>query len=322
MCRIVNKLSWTFTWQGEEVTFDYNFVRVFGAAAKKCECGSANCRGYIGGDLTNSEVIAQDDSEDEYTEPVMICDEGDMKEDWNDILLNNSNDREDEIANEPSVNIHGMKKLIVTVGQSIITSHTSETSPQIAEGADSAQVVESSVADGFGVYDSIGNNSAANVVEKLNNSKTVGEFLKGSTPAGLKVEYEGIVSQIDQIDESSQVKDITSESDGIVNKSMSSTHKSAISVLHSKSLSGKVECKRNLKYATLERRDELARSNCLTKTKRSSSIKKGEPKLNSLKDKASPDVDKLSAELHKSKKLPKTSVSHHLEAGMRRYSRQ
>ncbi|XP_057795670.1 histone-lysine N-methyltransferase ASHH2 isoform X2 [Salvia miltiorrhiza] len=295
--------------KGEEVTFDYNFVRVFGAAAKKCECGSANCRGYIGGDLTNSEVIAQDDSDDEYTEPVMICEEGDMSEDWNDILLNNS---KDEIANAPSENIYKMKKLIGTVGESLITSHTSETSPQLAEGADSAQVVIR-VADGFGVYDSIGNNSAADVVEKSNsNNKTIGEFLKGSTPAGLKVESEGIVSQMH---ESSQVEDITSESDGIVNKSVSSTHKTVISVPHSKSLSYKVECKRSLKYATAEGRDELAKSNCLTKTKRLlSSIKKGKPKLNALKDKVSPDVNKLSAELNKSKKLPKMSLSHNLEA--------
>ncbi|KAG0470951.1 hypothetical protein HPP92_015497 [Vanilla planifolia] len=58
--------------KGEEVTFDYNYVRVFGAAAKRCICGSADCRGYIGGDPSNSEVIVQDDSDGEDVEPLMV----------------------------------------------------------------------------------------------------------------------------------------------------------------------------------------------------------------------------------------------------------
>ncbi|KAH6832766.1 histone-lysine N-methyltransferase [Perilla frutescens var. hirtella] len=287
--------------KGEEVTFDYNFVRVFGAAAKKCVCGSANCRGYIGGDLTNSEVIAQDDSDDEYKEPVMICEDGEMNKDWNDIMLNNSNDREDEIAKEPSHNIYSMEKLIDSVSESIIVSHTSKPSPQKVGGVNSAQVAEVRVGDGFRVYDSIDNKSTANVVEKLNNNKTKGESLKRSTPAGLKVECRGIQSQMRK-----------------VKKAMSSAHESTISVSHSKTLSDKVECKRNLKHnATVEGSDVLTQSNSLTKTNRSlSSIKKGKPKLNALKVKVSPNVDKLSVEMHKSKKLPKLPLSHHFEAVM------
>lgn len=56
------------------MTFDYNYVRVFGAAAKKCVCGSSQCRGYIGGDPLNSDVIVQD-SDEEYPEPVMVCED-------------------------------------------------------------------------------------------------------------------------------------------------------------------------------------------------------------------------------------------------------
>jgi histone-lysine N-methyltransferase SETD2 len=64
--------------KGEEVTFDYNYVRVFGAAAKKCVCNSSQCRGYIGGDPNNNELIVQGDSDDdEYPEPVMIYEDGD-----------------------------------------------------------------------------------------------------------------------------------------------------------------------------------------------------------------------------------------------------
>ncbi|XP_068651991.1 uncharacterized protein [Aristolochia californica] len=62
--------------KGEEVTFDYNFVRVFGAAAKKCLCGSSECQGYIGGDPSNTEAIVQVDSDDEYPEPVMLYENG------------------------------------------------------------------------------------------------------------------------------------------------------------------------------------------------------------------------------------------------------
>lgn len=58
------------------MTFDYNYVRVFGAAAKKCYCGSSQCRGYIGGDLLNSEVVVQGDSDEEYPEPVMVYGDG------------------------------------------------------------------------------------------------------------------------------------------------------------------------------------------------------------------------------------------------------
>ncbi|XP_037497097.1 histone-lysine N-methyltransferase ASHH2 isoform X2 [Jatropha curcas] len=60
--------------KGEEVTFDYNYVRVVGAAAKQCYCGSPQCRGYIGGDPTSTEVIDQVDSDEEFPEPVMLED--------------------------------------------------------------------------------------------------------------------------------------------------------------------------------------------------------------------------------------------------------
>ncbi|KFK42127.1 histone-lysine n-methyltransferase setd2 [Arabis alpina] len=61
--------------KGQELTFDYNYVRVFGAAAKKCYCASSHCRGYIGGDPQNGDVIVQSDSDEEYPELVIIEDE-------------------------------------------------------------------------------------------------------------------------------------------------------------------------------------------------------------------------------------------------------
>jgi hypothetical protein len=61
--------------KGQELTFDYNYVRVFGAAAKKCYCGSSHCRGYIGGDPLNGDVIIQSDSDEEYPELVILDDD-------------------------------------------------------------------------------------------------------------------------------------------------------------------------------------------------------------------------------------------------------
>ncbi|KAF7816807.1 histone-lysine N-methyltransferase ASHH2 isoform X1 [Senna tora] len=66
--------------QDEEVTFDYNYVRVFGAAAKKCYCGSPHCRGYIGGDPHNTEIIVQSDSDEEFPEPVMLTEDGEIED--------------------------------------------------------------------------------------------------------------------------------------------------------------------------------------------------------------------------------------------------
>ncbi|CAG0890824.1 unnamed protein product [Cyprideis torosa] len=52
---------------GEEITFDYKFER-YGRAAQKCLCGSAKCRGYIGGgDEGDEESGDEDDSDDEET---------------------------------------------------------------------------------------------------------------------------------------------------------------------------------------------------------------------------------------------------------------
>ncbi|GER38740.1 histone-lysine N-methyltransferase [Striga asiatica] len=111
--------------KGEEVTFDYNYVRVFGAAAKKCICGSPNCRGYIGGDLTNSEVIVQGDSDEEFVEPVMTCNDREIKEDWNDIVSNSLCYMEKETVSEPPENRDRRKKqLNVAAHSENITSET------------------------------------------------------------------------------------------------------------------------------------------------------------------------------------------------------
>ncbi|XP_062219305.1 uncharacterized protein LOC133919077 [Phragmites australis] len=57
--------------KGEELTFDYNYVRVSGAAPQKCFCGTAKCRGYIGGDIS-VDSITQDDAEAGHFEQMVV----------------------------------------------------------------------------------------------------------------------------------------------------------------------------------------------------------------------------------------------------------
>ncbi|KAL6899217.1 hypothetical protein ACP4OV_005875 [Aristida adscensionis] len=57
--------------KGEELTFDYNYVRVSGAAPQKCFCGTTKCRGYIGGDISVVDTITQDDAEAGHFEEVV-----------------------------------------------------------------------------------------------------------------------------------------------------------------------------------------------------------------------------------------------------------
>lgn len=143
-------------------------------------CGSPNCRGYIGGDLTSSDVIAQDDSDDEYGEPVMVCEDGEMKEDWKEIMSNTLSNEENKISSESPENICSVKKNTSAVGDRIADSHTSE-DPHVAE--------------------------------ELNTNKITVEPSKGFMPAAaLKVETEGLQSKMHL---SSQLMD---NSDGVLNK--------------------------------------------------------------------------------------------------------
>ncbi|KAK4429611.1 Histone-lysine N-methyltransferase ASHH2 [Sesamum alatum] len=292
--------------KGEEVTFDYNYVRVFGAAAKKCVCGSPNCRGYIGGDPLNSEVVVQDDSDDDYLEPVMTCGDRDMNDDWNDIMSNSLNDGQHESASKPPANKYNMKKRINTVGESISDSHTSEPSTQKVEGVKTVQVEKSIVQDRSEVENSAANDSATDAFERLDINKITGQSLNGSVSATSKVESEGLWSRMHS---SSQLMDISFQSDGVENKAMSSTQSPI------KSLSDMVESKRKLKYAAVRRRHEPPKSSSLAKTNSSSSsIKKGKHGSDVVNDKETIDVDTSNAALEKSKKLPELSLNNRFEA--------
>ncbi|XP_051124458.1 histone-lysine N-methyltransferase ASHH2-like isoform X2 [Andrographis paniculata] len=288
--------------KGEEVTFDYNYVRVFGAAAKKCVCGSANCRGYIGGDPTSSEIIVQDDSDDEFSEPVMTCGDKELNEDWRDIMLNSSKVGENENANEPKDNISMAKKLISTAGEDIMESQAPEPLAQVVEDVYSAQVQNDVVRDEF----EVGNYS----VEQLATDKVNGESMRGTKSTDFKVDSEGLQSQVHG---SSQFMEMSVLTDGISDTETFSVLGSAVAAASpGKSLSDTVEPKRKLKHAAVG--GELATSNSLTKIKSSSSVRKRKPKNNAISPKRMPDTDKLNATLNKSKKLPGLNMNSHFEA--------
>jgi len=58
--------------KGEELTFDYNYLRVIGAAVKKCDCGSAECRGFIGSDPFSPAAVLPNDLDENCEVPGMI----------------------------------------------------------------------------------------------------------------------------------------------------------------------------------------------------------------------------------------------------------
>lgn len=120
--------------QGEEVTFDYNYVRVFGAAAKKCVCGSSGCRGYIGGDPSNTETIVQGDSDDEYPEPVMMHENGEVEHRIEDIIPRTS------LFDAASVK---------HVGVSLETTDTIRKSSNFIQELESSSQVQQSVIESF-----------------------------------------------------------------------------------------------------------------------------------------------------------------------------
>ncbi|KAL2519978.1 histone-lysine N-methyltransferase ASHH2 [Forsythia ovata] len=272
--------------KGDELTFDYNYVRVFGAAAKKCVCGSPNCRGYIGGggDPLNSEVIVHDDSDEEYPEPVMFCEDNEMNYYWNDIMKTSLNDREIKSVKETAANEDRMEQLesALLPLETALEIRSSENLIRNEQTSVKSQVRDTVVHDECQLEDS----SSADVHLDMN-KETRGSMNRYAS-AGLKVESE------------------EAEHSGF--------HVSTPTALPRKSLSDVVETKRKLK-AGIEGRDELAKSETLSNRHRSSSsVKKGKLKTNSVNDKKNPDVAKSHASPYKSNKLLELSLYSHVEA--------
>ena len=85
------------------MTFDYNYVRVSGAAPQKCFCGTAKCRGYIGGDISVVDTVTQDDAEAGHFEQ-MVPDKDSER-----LMGANGSDSDGSLQNiaEPDFSIQG-----------------------------------------------------------------------------------------------------------------------------------------------------------------------------------------------------------------------
>ncbi|KAF8653175.1 hypothetical protein HU200_062624 [Digitaria exilis] len=78
--------------EGEELTFDYNYVRVSGAAPQKCFCGTAKCRGYIGGDISVLDTVTHADAEEAHFEQ--------LDKDSEELIVTNGSDSD---ASHPNI---------------------------------------------------------------------------------------------------------------------------------------------------------------------------------------------------------------------------
>ncbi|KZV45935.1 histone-lysine N-methyltransferase ASHH2 [Dorcoceras hygrometricum] len=290
--------------KGEEVTFDYNYVRVFGAAAKKCVCGSLNCRGYIGGDPSNSEVIVQGDSDDEFSEPLMICEDKELNDDWNDIMSNTLSERDNEIANESGEKMYRMNKMEYAAGL-LETTKEAHSSRETQDG-------------GGDIYTS-SQEFLTDDVKQLDMDKETGESLNRSSPAAFDLAAEDIVSQKPC---SVELKIISSKSDDSMkstcqnepSSAQNRVENSSCSALTRKSLPAAVKFKGKLKYAAEEGRKEQGKAHPLTKTHHSStSTKKGKVKSIVVGDKGTPNVDKSNVAPNKSDNLPELFLNSHFE---------
>ncbi|CAI9786607.1 unnamed protein product [Fraxinus pennsylvanica] len=272
--------------KGEEVTFDYNYVRVFGAAVKKCVCGSPNCRGYIGGDPSNAEVIVQGDSDEEYPEPVMICEDGEMDNDWNGTMTHSSNGAEITVAKKESENNDRMNQLECIAGhlENISETHTSETSTR-------------------------------------NEVESVGPV---SGDGCLRTSMGQRHSSVQPIDVSLQPDDLTKEAISAVKHEFSiaekNTTNSFFSALenemtaHTGPPKKLVKTRRKLKSGTGGRSEEFMESILAKSHHSSSTVKKGKLKTNVMTGKRTPDVDKSIIVPYKPKRLPALSLNSHFEA--------
>ncbi|CAL5057754.1 unnamed protein product [Urochloa decumbens] len=87
--------------KAEELTFDYNYVRVSGAAPQKCFCGTAKCRGYIGGDISVVDTVTQDAAEAGHFEQMVL------DKDSEELMGANASDGSHPSIAEPEISIRG-----------------------------------------------------------------------------------------------------------------------------------------------------------------------------------------------------------------------
>ncbi|XP_028078340.1 histone-lysine N-methyltransferase ASHH2-like [Camellia sinensis] len=272
--------------KGEEVTFDYNYVRVFGAAAKKCVCGSSQCRGYIGGDRLNTEVIVQGDSDDEYPEPVMVYEDGKIDNDFKNLISATSSfdGTEMQIADRMLSNKDKMDKSATAVGPLESTTEL-QTTKILGEDEDETDKSATAV------------QHLEIPTRKSLNKSASGECLQISLAMDNSVEK--LPPSVQQVVTSSQLDDMMGKTiSNAKQEFVQRLETSALIVISNKSLSNTIDAKKKCNSDIIEDRC-ASKSYPLMKTSRlSSSVKKGKLNSNSV------NVHKPDMMVNKSPVLP------------------
>lgn len=264
------------------MTFDYNYVRVFGAAAKKCYCGSPLCRGYIGGgDPLSVEVIVQGDSDEEFPEPVMLNKYGLIEEDIPRSNVVKQTDRkllkDRDLGDKPR--------------SALVTVNNQEKENSINPGSAISQLHCSSE-----VEDSVGKLPSSVHVEEI--SQQMEDLTCKSMPA---------------VQQANAVKTELPDKTSSIQRSESSS-----TTTISKVVSNVIKSDRESKSEMVEERPGFPKSRLLVKTSRhSGSVKKGKvhaDHLNGLKDVVT--TNKLQLSSTKPKKVMEGSSNGRFEAGM------
>ncbi|CAK9160363.1 unnamed protein product [Ilex paraguariensis] len=304
--------------KGEEVTFDYNYVRVFGAAAKKCVCGSSQCRGYIGGDPRNSEVIVQSDSDEEYPEPIMVREDGKTDENLDNVIratssfdgMNmqtaaNSSKNEDELP-EPATDFRQLETTIkMHIRENLVKWNDETDNSAAAVGRKKITTTKENAPNKF-----------ASAASKWDS-------------AAIEDSEEQLPISVQPIVVSPQPDDVMSETMSAAQRKVSVAEKctknslsvqrleaSALTTMHDKSLSDTNDTKKESKPDTEEDRNVFSKSYPRMKTSRSSSsVKKGKTKINATNANKPPNMDSRPHVLpFKSKKLLEGSLNDRFEA--------
>lgn len=237
--------------KGEEVTFDYNYVRVFGAAAKKCYCGSSQCRGYIGGDPLNGDVIIQSDSDEDYPEPIMLPENVYAEESLNKIVRKPSSSIMKKTSESTSDHIHEKDKQTPAVVQSEIST---------------------------GKEDSMNHSvSAVSQVHDALELDSNGILSSSVQPLEISQQTEDVTSElISTVRLESSMEEETMEKTPSSSESLDFTPPVKV---HSKSLSDSFEVKRRSKSDTADDQRLSSKAHPKVKTSRpSSTVKKGKVK--------------------------------------------
>ncbi|CAK9152031.1 unnamed protein product [Ilex paraguariensis] len=305
--------------KGEEVTFDYNYVRVFGAAAKKCVCGSSHCWGYLGGDPLSTEVIVQGDSDEEYPEPVMVRENGKMDDKLDYIISSTSSiDRSDmQTALSLLKTKDGFAEPVTGVGQ-LETTLKMQTGEIFSK--DSEKMDNSSTAVGLKEIttkreDSL--NKSASVASKPDISMTEGSD-KQFPPSGQVIETSPPPDDLMSETRSAAQQEVSVAEKIVKNSSYSfqRVEASSTTTMLSKSLPEINDDKKLSKPDTDEDRRVFSKPHPhMINSRSSSSVKKGKTKTNAIHVNKTTEVDSRTHVLpFNSKKLLEGSLNDRFEA--------